>query len=223
MLFVFAMAPFVVFVAAGLATSKSADAHELIEIKSSFSSIDWSTLLSVLYWNFSGFDCVSTISGEIKDPSRTVFRGSMLGCVMMIVVYALCLSTAVLVNDPNWRDFEEGSFVDVAKTIETRVGSHQGWLVNWLAVASLFSFIYYSFASPTSLRTSLVSLTPLECYEILEPQRSNTGTSSRERYVHKRSNRSRWTQRKMLWTVLTLRRGRRVCEHSMSISIAMCI
>ncbi len=89
--------------------------------------------------------------------------------------------------------------------------------------ASLFSFIYYSFASPTSLRTSLVSLTPLECYEILEQQRSNTGTSSRERYVHKRSNRSRWTQRKMLWTVLTLRRGRRVCEHSMSISIAMCI
>ena len=140
-LFVFAMAPFIVFVAAGLATSKSVDAHELIEVKSSFSSIDWSTLLSVLYWNFSGFDCVSTISGEIKDPSRTVFRGSMLGCVMMIVVYALCLSTAVLVNDPNWRDFEEGSFVDVAKTIETRVGSHQGWLVNWLAVASLFSFI----------------------------------------------------------------------------------
>ena len=43
--------------------------------------------------------------------------------------------------------------------------------------ASLFSFIYYSFASPTSLRTSLVSLTPLECYEILEHQRSNTGAT----------------------------------------------
>ena len=160
-LFFISMAPFVAFVSAGLATSKSADAHELIEIKPSFSSIDWSTFLSVMYWNFSGFDCVSTISGEIKQPSRTydhftsrtqqfstlnnctgtIFRGSMLGCFMMIVVYVLCLSTAVLVNDPNWNDFEEGSFVDTAKTIETRVGSRQGWLVNWLAVASLFSFI----------------------------------------------------------------------------------
>ena len=76
--------------------------------------------------------------------------------------------------------------------------------------ASLFSFIYYSFASPTSLRTSLVSLTPLECYEILEHTHTHTGTSSRERYVHKRSNRSRWTRGKCSGLSSLLRRGRRV-------------
>ena len=46
-LFVFSMAPFVVFVGAGLFHSESA--HNLIETKSSFSDIDFSTLLSVLY------------------------------------------------------------------------------------------------------------------------------------------------------------------------------
>jgi len=56
----------------------------------------------------------------------------------MIIVYVSCLSTAVLVNDPNWHDFDEGSFVDTAKSIEQRVGGREGWVRFFLFLLRLF-------------------------------------------------------------------------------------
>ena len=31
----------------------------------------WSDLVTILYWNLSGFDCASTFAGEVVRPGRT--------------------------------------------------------------------------------------------------------------------------------------------------------
>lgn len=143
------VAPFVVFSVVGIFFTDDGprpDPSKLLESKS-FRDCDLTTLLSLLYWNFSGFDCISTCSGEVKRPGRTVWYGSLLAWCLMVVLYAVPLAVGTCVDDPKWQDFEDGSFNDIAKTIQMRSGwidaSHDtnGWLVLWLTIASGAAFM----------------------------------------------------------------------------------
>eukprot|EP00939_MAST-03C_sp_MAST-3C-sp1_P004069 g4069.t1 len=141
LLFLFTSLPFLAFSVAGvISDTDKLEPSQLLRTKSS-DEIDWATLLSVLYWNFSGFDCISTISGEVKAPARTIWYGSLVGWSLMVALYTVPLAVATCVNDPSWVDFDEGSFADVAKTIQQRSLWNNEWLTTWLAVASAAAFI----------------------------------------------------------------------------------
>lgn len=81
-------------------------------------AIDWPTLLSVLYWNVSGWDCASTFAGEVKQPGRTYPRGLGLALVIMLAAYALPLFAAAGCDDAgDWREWKDGSFAQIGQGI----------------------------------------------------------------------------------------------------------
>ena len=51
-------------------------------------------LLSVVYWNLSGFDSVSTFAGEVSRPEQTMPRALVAGVVLMLFSYLVCISLA---------------------------------------------------------------------------------------------------------------------------------
>ena len=97
----------------------------------------WLDLISVLYWNFSGFDCASTFAGEVKNPGRTYPLALVFALFMTILSYALPLLLGVMATDPstvtNWgNDPGECSFSCIVESI----GGH--WLSVWILLSSLF-------------------------------------------------------------------------------------
>mmetsp|Transcript_50 Transcript_50/g.106 ORF Transcript_50/g.106 Transcript_50/m.106 type:complete len:660 (-) Transcript_50:210-2189(-) len=98
------------------------------EIESSTSK-DWAKLANILYWNVSGFDCISTCSGEIKDPGKAVLRGLLLCLVMVVITYVVPLAAVASVNKPPWQTWREGSFSQIAAQ---QVGP-------WLGAVLIFS------------------------------------------------------------------------------------
>ncbi len=126
---IFILLPFVVLSAYGLfALPKRWGV--LLEADSGATWDDWSSLISVLYWNFSGFDSMSTCAGEVRDPGRSYTRG-LAGCVgLTVLTYIVPLSVAAVVDRPSVDTWTDGSFATIARD---QVGV---WLMAWIAVAA---------------------------------------------------------------------------------------
>jgi amino acid transporter len=92
----------------------------------------WSTLLSVILWNYSGWDNAGCCGGEVNEPHRTYPRAMM--TVVAIVVMAYLLPVAVGVSaSQEWPKWNAGYFPEVAE----RIGGP--WLGTWLAMGGLVS------------------------------------------------------------------------------------
>jgi len=108
----------------------SLEVMNLFEVKEGAKIADWWTLINTLYWNFSGFDCVSTCAGNVKSPSKTYPKGLLIALFLITFSYLLPLSSSVLLNEPDWNTWSEGSYVTIA---EFQVGR---WLAICMVVAS---------------------------------------------------------------------------------------
>ena len=97
-------------------------------------SVRWGTLLGVLFWNFSGFDSISTISGEVAQPEKTLWRSSLLCLAMIVLSNIVPLGVAAAADEPAWQTWTDGSFTDIAQALG---GS---WLANWLAIAAVIGY-----------------------------------------------------------------------------------
>ena len=96
----------------------------------------WSDLLSVLYWNMSGFDCISTCAGEVKDVGQTIYRALSIALAIIVVSYVLPLSFATMASTPQnlatWgNDDGECSWACIARN----VGGE--WLMIWVFISSI--------------------------------------------------------------------------------------
>ena len=69
--------------------------------------------LSILYWNLSGFDCASTVSGEVDEPNRTFPLALFLALLAIVASYLLPLFVSVGL-DPDWDCWVDGSLLRVA-------------------------------------------------------------------------------------------------------------
>ena len=119
--------PFVVLVAYGI---PHVDFSVLLQVRNTALSDGWSDLINILYWNFSGFDCISTCAGEVKNTQSSLFRGLMLSLILVIFTYLIPLSVAAAANDPEWKYWENGWF----SVIATKQGGV--WLGVWIVFAS---------------------------------------------------------------------------------------
>ena len=96
----------------------------------------WGDLFSVLYWNLSGFDCISTCAGEVKDVGYTVPRALAIAIALIVLTYVLPLSFATMATDPtqvtSWgNDDGECSWSCIARNIGGE------WIMYWVLVASI--------------------------------------------------------------------------------------
>ncbi|GAB5364998.1 hypothetical protein AAMO2058_001018300 [Amorphochlora amoebiformis] len=101
------------------------DFHQLLKVRTDEggNGPDWSKLINLLYWNVSGFDCISTCSGEVKDPGKSFIRGLMSCLGLVVLTYLIPLSLAATQDTPPWYSWHEGDFSVIAsKQVGTWLG-----------------------------------------------------------------------------------------------------
>lgn len=119
----FVLSPFVFFVCFGIFDSGT-NWTTVLDSKP-FTDMDWSLLISVLFWNINGVDGCGNICEEVKDVKRSIPRAMLALVVMTICTYVLPCFVGVLL-DPNWNDWEDGSFVTISENLSI------GWLNTFL-------------------------------------------------------------------------------------------
>ncbi|KAK7252552.1 hypothetical protein RIF29_36586 [Crotalaria pallida] len=95
--------------------------------------VNWNLYLNTLFWNLNYWDSISTLSGEVDNPKKTLPRALFYALVLVVLAYFIPLAVgigAVPLNRESWTD---GYFSDVAMIIGG------GWLRWWLQAAAAMS------------------------------------------------------------------------------------
>ncbi|RKE17024.1 APC family permease [Streptomyces sp. TLI_171] len=94
--------------------------------------------LFIVMWNYSGWDSVSTVAGEMENPKKHLPRALFWSVLLIIVGYLLpsLASLAVGANgDAGWKTWDDGSFSDIA-------GELAGpWLQYTVTIGGLFASV----------------------------------------------------------------------------------
>ncbi|RHZ11714.1 hypothetical protein DYB37_010626 [Aphanomyces astaci] len=96
--------------------------------------MQWSRLVSVLFWNFRGFDAMGAYAGEIQHPQTNFHRAMVASLLLITGTYMLPLVAAVGVNQPAYATWTDGSFPMIARAI-----GGDPWLGQWVAAANTVS------------------------------------------------------------------------------------
>ncbi len=78
----------------------------------------------VLFFAFAGFETCLGVSGEFKDPKRTVPLGILLGGITVLIVYILLQTVAQGVLGPAMAEFKDAPLAEVANRIIGPVGAN---------------------------------------------------------------------------------------------------
>jgi amino acid transporter len=113
---VLVLAPYVLLSA--IAFAKADPARWAWSERPADGTVDWTTLLTLLYWNVSGWDCASTFAGEVKEPGRTYPRALGMALLIMLAAYAVpLLAASGCVDAGDWRLWKDGSFASIAQGV----------------------------------------------------------------------------------------------------------
>ena len=70
----------------------------------------------IAMWNYMGWDNVSTVAGEVRDPRRTYPRAMMLAVLLVIITYLMPVA-AVARTDVDFALWDTGGWVDIARAL----------------------------------------------------------------------------------------------------------
>ncbi|KAL3818341.1 hypothetical protein ACJIZ3_004246 [Penstemon smallii] len=96
-------------------------------------NVDWNLYLNTLFWNLNYWDSISTLTGEVENPQRTLPKALFYALILVVLGYFFPLLTgigAIPLNRESWTD---GYFSDVAKLLG---GVWLGWWVQGAAAIS---------------------------------------------------------------------------------------
>ena len=90
--------------------------------------------LSIVLWNYIGWDNASTVEGEIIDAGRTYPRALAFAVPMVTLAYLIPVTAALSASD--WTTWREGGWPEIAHAVG---GSFGGVLAPMVAVAGVIS------------------------------------------------------------------------------------
>lgn len=125
---VFSLLPFLVM---GLVAIPQLEPSRWFKID--LGNVDWGLYLNTLFWNLNYWDSISTLAGEVDNPSKTLPRALFFAVILVVVSYLfpLLVGTGAVPLDRNqWSD---GYF----STIASILGGI--WLRTWIQGASALS------------------------------------------------------------------------------------
>eukprot|EP00499_Haloplacidia_sp_CaronLabIsolate_P011274 CAMPEP_0196771324 /NCGR_PEP_ID=MMETSP1104-20130614/1620_1 /TAXON_ID=33652 /ORGANISM="Cafeteria sp., Strain Caron Lab Isolate" /LENGTH=597 /DNA_ID=CAMNT_0042141443 /DNA_START=233 /DNA_END=2022 /DNA_ORIENTATION=- len=94
-------------------------------------SIDWSTFVSTVLWNYQGWDSLGCIAGEVKNVGVSYPVGIALAMLLITLTYLFPVGVGVCV-DPVLANWDDGYLATLAKRMSP-------WLGVWVLVASAIS------------------------------------------------------------------------------------
>ncbi|CAK4643169.1 hypothetical protein AeMF1_009563 [Aphanomyces euteiches] len=106
--------------------------------------MDWTQLISLLFWNFRGFDAMGAYAGEIHNPQANFHRAMLLSLFIISATYMLPLLAAAAVNKPNYTTWTDGEFPTIAQFIGG------AWLAQWVAISNGVSSFGLYFVESTA-------------------------------------------------------------------------
>lgn len=128
------LVPFLLMVVYGMAhvlSAPGATIHPFTYPKDDSKSIFGLGLFTVM-WNYLGWDSMSTVTGEVKDPQRTVTKALAITMPIVVISYLLPVLVGVTVlKDP--KQWDDGAWVHVAAGIGGK------WLAITMAAAGVVS------------------------------------------------------------------------------------
>ncbi|XP_073045752.1 probable polyamine transporter At1g31830 isoform X2 [Primulina eburnea] len=98
-----------------------------------FNNVDWALYLNTLFWNLNYWDSISTLTGEVENPGKTLPKALFYALILVVFGYffPLLISTGAIPLDRElWSD---GYFSDIAKILGGV------WLRFWVQGASALS------------------------------------------------------------------------------------
>jgi amino acid transporter len=103
-------------------------------LKVDWPTVEWVPFLNIMFWNLNYWDSVSTLAGEVHDPSRTFPKALGAAVVLVVVSYLvpLLIGLGVTTDADAWK---LGYFAAVAE----QVGGT--WLAWWIVAAAAVSQI----------------------------------------------------------------------------------
>lgn len=124
------LAPFVVMVVLGLPHLKPSVwvAHQSTPDRLEM----WGTLLSIVLWNYSGWDNAGCCGGEVREPHRTYPKAMVTAVALVLMAYLLPVAVGVGASQ-EWSQWKDGYFPQAARPIGGE------WLGAWVAIGGLFS------------------------------------------------------------------------------------
>ncbi len=78
---------------------------------------EWMNLFNVLFWNMGGFDCISTVAGEVENPAKVLPRALFVAIGMVAACYLIPLSAAAAAANPPALTWEDGDWSIIAKNM----------------------------------------------------------------------------------------------------------
>lgn len=118
--------PFLLFIVLAIPQS---DPWVLTE-HTSMGDISITESLMVVYWNLSGFDCISTVSGEICKPEKVLYKALLICLALAVGLYLVVLGVAACAQAVPWNEWQDGSLPHI---VQLTCGN---WIGGVLVVAS---------------------------------------------------------------------------------------
>ncbi|XP_070018933.1 probable polyamine transporter At3g19553 [Nicotiana sylvestris] len=135
-----------------------------------FNKVEWRGYFNTMFWNLNYWDKVSTLAGEVEDPSRT-FRNALLAGVVLVVsfyIIPLLAATGALKSDPS--EWSDGYFAEAGMLIGGV------WLKWWIQAAAAMSNMGLFEAEMSSDAFQLLGMSEMGMLPSIFASRSKYGT-----------------------------------------------
>ncbi|CAI9104773.1 OLC1v1003525C1 [Oldenlandia corymbosa var. corymbosa] len=132
--------------------------------------VDWGLYLNTLFWNLNYWDSISTLAGEVENPSRTLPKALFYALILVVLGYffPLLIGTgAVQLDRELWTD---GYFSDIAEILGGV------WLRFWIQGASAVSNMGMFLAEMSSDSFQLLGMADRGMLPEIFGKRSRYGT-----------------------------------------------
>ncbi|XP_062220014.1 polyamine transporter PUT1-like isoform X1 [Phragmites australis] len=133
-------------------------------------NVDWNLYLNTLFWNLNYWDSISTLSGEVDNPGKTLPKALFYAVIFVVVgyLYPLLAGTgAVPLDRGQWSD---GYFADIAKLMGG------AWLMWWVQAAAALSNMGMFVAEMSSDSYQLLGMAERGMLPAFFARRSRHGT-----------------------------------------------
>nr|XP_048336428.1 probable polyamine transporter At1g31830 isoform X2 [Ziziphus jujuba var. spinosa]XP_048336431.1 probable polyamine transporter At1g31830 isoform X2 [Ziziphus jujuba var. spinosa] len=133
-------------------------------------NVDWNLYLNTLFWNLNYWDSVSTLAGEVENPSRTFPKALFYAFILVVsgYIFPLLVGTgAIPLQRELWSD---GYFSEIAKMLGGV------WLRSWIQGASALSNMGMFVAEMSSDSFQLQGMAELGMLPAIFGKRSRYGT-----------------------------------------------
>lgn len=107
------VAPFIILAIMAIPTMKISNWRNTKPL----AKVDWLSYLNIMFWNLNSWDSISTLAGEVRNPSKIFPRALLLAVQLVIAMYLFPLLIGVAVTDNVYGDWTLGYYGHVAELV----------------------------------------------------------------------------------------------------------